>query len=143
MLKALRLPTDRDALVFGTSTGGKENDSNVRNRMLTPDVWEANSRLAEKGRLPIRTRPEGATTGARFTPHSFGRTYASLLYIEGRDPSFVKRVMGHKHAALSLTVYALMETVDEDVRARWRAFVATGSTDLRRRRRGAPRTQAP
>ena len=129
-LKALRRPTEPGVLVFGNAAGARDNDSNVRNRWLAKDVAEANRRLSAKGRLPIRTRPEGATAGARFTPHSFRRTFASLLFIEGRDPAYVMLVLGHTDAALSLGTYAKMRTVDENVRARWRAFVATGSADL-------------
>jgi integrase len=56
--------------VFGTGTGGKENPTNARRRMLAPAVGKANEALGANRQEPL---PE------RLTPHSLRGTFASLL----------------------------------------------------------------
>jgi integrase len=92
--RARRAP---EALVFGTSTGGKQSPTNVRRRVLAKAAELANDRLAERDAEPL---PEG------LTPHSLRRTFASLLYALGEAPPFVMAQMGHTNPNLALAIYA-------------------------------------
>jgi integrase len=96
-LAAPRRNVDRNALVFGTSTGAKQSPSNVRRRVLARAVERANERLADDDREPL---PEG------LTPHSLRRTFASLLYALGETPPRVMAEMGHTSPNLALAIYA-------------------------------------
>ena len=64
-------------LVFATSRGGPQNASNFPNRVLAGAVALANESRPESGDVPL----------PRLTPHSLRRTFASLLYALGHDPS--------------------------------------------------------
>jgi integrase len=86
-----------DALVFATGTGGRLNESNVRNRILSAAVKRANAKLLEGGIAPI---PAG------LTPHSLRRTFASILYALGRTPPEVMEQLGHTDPKLALRIYA-------------------------------------
>jgi integrase/recombinase XerC len=80
------VPQDQTAFVFGTSTGKKDNPSNVRNRLFANAIKSANERLAALGieQLgPVR-------------PHGLRRTYASLRMACGDDPVYVSRQLGHE-----------------------------------------------
>jgi integrase len=55
------------SLVFGTTTGGRQSETNVRRRILAPAVTSANGRRSADDLEPL---PEG------LTPHSLRRTYA-------------------------------------------------------------------
>lgn len=127
-LKARRGSPDRDALVFGTTRGGKESASNVRNRLLRPAAERASAALAEDGRDPL----------PRLTPHSLRRTYASVLVALGRDPAYVMAQLGHTDAAFTLKVYARVIGLRDGERDLLRALVgaeATTLADLDRARR--------
>jgi len=87
---------ERDALVFGTTTGGKESPSNVRNRLLRAAVERADTALVTRGRDRL---PE------RLTPHSLRHTFASLLVAFGEDPGYVMDQMGHTDPTFTLRVY--------------------------------------
>ena len=69
---------DRPALVFGTGTGGRQSETNVRRRILAPAVDHANAALGREGLEPL---PEG------LTPHSLRRTFASILVALREDLS--------------------------------------------------------
>jgi integrase len=86
-----------DALVFGTATGRRQGQSNVRRRVLARAVEVANERLATEGVEPL---PEGLEL------RSLRRTFASLLFAIGEAPPYVMRQCGHTSANLTLTVYA-------------------------------------
>lgn len=86
-----------DALVFGTSTGGRQSPTNVRRRLLAKAVEGANEQLARDQGEPL---PEG------LTPHSLRRTFASLLFAVGEAPPYVMAQMGHTTPTLTLTIYA-------------------------------------
>jgi integrase len=96
-LAADRKGDDPDALVFGTSTGGKLSRSNVRQRVLAPAVERATASLTKRGVAPL---PDG------LTPHALRRTYASLLYALGETPPRVMAQMGHTSPQLALAIYA-------------------------------------
>ncbi len=73
-LAAIRpLDADPDGYVFGTSTGGPQNPSNIRNRILAPAVDRASECLTRAGGAPL----------PHLTPHSCRRTFASVLYALG------------------------------------------------------------
>ncbi len=82
--------------MFPTSTGKRDNPSNVRNRFLANAVKRANATLAEEGGEPI----------ARVTPHALRRTFASPLLAAGADVPYVMAQLGHTDPKMSLGVYA-------------------------------------
>jgi integrase len=115
---------DPDGPMFPTSTGGRLNASNLRNRLLInepPDqdglrytsktikgervrvvrspsaVERANDKRAAEGKIPLPKK---------VTPHTLRRTYASLCFFAGRDPRYVMSQIGHADARLTLQVYA-------------------------------------
>jgi integrase len=96
-LAAERRSEDHDAYVFGTRTGGRQQPTNLRQRVLTPAVELANAQLLQGGYEPL---PIG------LTPHSLRRTFASLLYALGESPAHVMAQMGHASPNLALAIYA-------------------------------------
>ncbi|HEV2769359.1 MAG TPA: site-specific integrase, partial [Solirubrobacteraceae bacterium] len=94
---AVRTDRAADALVFGTSTGGKQSPTNIRRRVLAGAVERADEHLTGRGVEPL---PEG------LTPHSLRRTFASVLYALGEAPPFVMAQMGHTSPNLALSIYA-------------------------------------
>jgi integrase len=93
----VRSDADQDAYVFATSTGARQQATNLRQRVLAPAVEGANKQLAKRGAEPL---PSG------LTPHSLRRTFASLLYALGESPSYVMAQMGHTSPNLALAIYA-------------------------------------
>ena len=114
-LLALRVvaPDDPDAFVFGTSTGGCQNPSNVRTRTLARSIEKANARLEADELAPL---PE------RITPHSLRRTFASLLFALGRSAPDVMEQLGHTDPKLTLRVYARAMRRDRDDAAALRSL---------------------
>jgi integrase len=106
--------TSGSALVFATGTGGAQNPSNVRNRMLTGSVKLANERREQAGLGPL---PHG------LTPHSLRRTFISLLLAAGEDPPYVMRQVGHSDPKVTLGIYAQVMFRKDGERERLRAFV--------------------
>ena len=88
--------TGPDDLVFATSAGTERNRSNITRQILQPTIERANFELAKAGRARI----EGLTN------HSLRRTFASLLYHEGKSPRYVMKQLGHTEPALALAIYA-------------------------------------
>jgi integrase len=92
-----RIPhTKPGDFVFPTSTGKRDNPSNVRNRFLRPAVKLANADLPAAGREPI---PE-------VTLHSLRRTFISLLLAAGADVPYVMAQAGHTDPKMTLGLYA-------------------------------------
>jgi len=113
-LVAIRpLDANPDAYVFATSTGGRQNPSNIRNRILTPAVEGASLRLTRAGGSPL----------PHLTPHSCRRTFASVLYALGENPAIVMAEMGHTSPVLALRVYAQAMRRDKQENERLRALV--------------------
>jgi integrase len=83
-------------LVFPTSTGGHDNPSNIRTRVLTPAIIRANARLTQEKRPLI---PAGVT------PHSLRHTYCSLLIAQGEELSTVAAQMRHADLSTTLRIY--------------------------------------
>lgn len=94
-LKALRGGQPNE-FVFGTSTGGRENRSNVSQRILAPAVEGANRRLADQDEEPIR---DG------LTPHGLRHTYVSAMLALGVDVITVGGEVGHRDKASTLNRY--------------------------------------
>ena len=103
-----------NALVFATGTGGAQNPSNVRNRILAGSVKLANERREKAGLGPL---PKG------LTPHSLRRTFISLLLAAGDDPPYVMRQVGHSDPKVTLGIYAQVMLRKDGERERLRALV--------------------
>ncbi len=82
--------------MFGTSSGRPDTRSNVAKR-LRRAVKRANAKLADEQHTLIA---EG------LTPHSLRRTYASLLYLTGRDVRLRHAADGPHRPKLALRIYA-------------------------------------
>jgi integrase len=100
--------------VFATTTGGRQNPSNLRNRVLARAVTRANERLAEAGEVPL---PE------RLTPQKLRHTFASLLVALGIDPGSVMDQLGHTDPASTLRVYRHGMRRDQDSKDALRELV--------------------
>jgi integrase len=83
-------------LVFPTSTGKRDNPSNVRNRFLDSAAKLADVDLRAAGREPM---PD-------LTPHSLRRTFISLLLAAGADVPYVMAQAGHTDPKMTLGLYA-------------------------------------
>ncbi len=114
------------ALVFGTSTGGRQSATNVRRRVLAPAVKRASERLEAEGIEPLP---------GSLTPHSLRRTFASVLIALGEDPAYVIEQLGHTDPRLTLRLYAKAMGRRDGERERLRALVegyewaASGTND--------------
>ena len=106
--------------MFPTETGGQQNASNVRNRVLALSVERANQRLEERGLSPL---PDG------LTPHSMRRTFSSLLLAIGEDVPYVMGQVGHADPKVTLSIYAQVMFRGEGERERLEALV-NGSEPL-------------
>jgi integrase len=113
-----------DGPMFPTSTGGRLNASNLRNRPLINEpadkdglryalkaVGGQRMRVVRGASAVERTNDKRAAEGKiplpkRVTPHTLRRRYASLCFFAGRDPRYVMSQIGHADARLTLQVYA-------------------------------------
>ena len=108
-MKSLGRPVGQRAPMFPTSTGARQNPSNVRNRLLAPAVERANE-----------SRGDDAMTLPNVTPHSLRRTFASLALAAGRDPRWVMAQIGHTDARFTLSVYGqIVQRQREDRELIW------------------------
>jgi hypothetical protein len=80
--------TSADAYVIHTSTGRKQNPSNLRRDVLSKAVEAANVKLDQLGIAPI----------GRLTFHGLRRTYASLRCVCGDDIRYTADQLGHEDA---------------------------------------------
>jgi integrase len=113
-LKSCRGDLDPNGYVFGTARGGRQSESNVRQRILAPAIARANEALMKNGEAPL---PDG------ITPHSLRRTYASVLYALGEDATVVMGEMGHSDPKLALAIYAQAMRRDGGEKARLSTLV--------------------
>ncbi len=113
-LKAITSFSAKDDFVFPTETGGRQNPSNVRNRVLALSVKRANERLAERNLTPL---PEG------LTPHSMRRTFISLVLAIGEDVPYVMAQVGHADPKMTLSIYAQVMFRGEGEKERLEALV--------------------
>jgi integrase len=103
----------RDALVFGTSRGGKDSDSNVRRRLLALAVERATSRSKARARSSSPT----------LTPHGLRHTCASLLAVCDWHPHRAMTHMGHADARFTPNAYTKAMARTEGEREALRALV--------------------
>ncbi len=101
-------------LAFATTTGGKREKDNVRNRVLAPAVRRANLRLRERGLVEL---PDGLTL------HSLRHTCCSLMLAKGDEVPYVMAQLGHSDPAVTLGIYAHVMFREEGERERLRALV--------------------
>jgi integrase len=86
----------RDELVFATSSGRKENPTNVRRRLLAPAVKNANARLE---------KDEEQTIPERLTPHGLRHTFATVRLYLGEEAGYVADQMGHADPGFTYSRY--------------------------------------
>ena len=101
-----------DDLVFPTSKGRSRDRSNSRGRLRTI-LKRANATRARQELPPI----------AHVTNHTLRRTFASLMYEAGAQPTDVMAQMGHKSSKLALEVYAKRMNRERDTGKRMDALV--------------------
>jgi integrase len=101
-----------DDLVFPTMKGRPRDRSNSRGRLRTI-LKRANAARAKQELPPI----------AHLTNHTLRRTFASLMYEAGAQPTDVMAQMGHKSSKLALEVYAKRMNRERDTGARMDALV--------------------
>jgi integrase len=101
-----------DDLVFPTTRGRQRDRSNSRGRLRTI-LKRANAARAKQELAPI----------VHVTNHTLRRTFASLMYEAGAQPTDVMAAMGHKSAKLALEVYARKMQRDHETARRMEALV--------------------
>jgi integrase len=84
------------ALLFPTATGGRRDKDNLRNRIVGPVVRRANEILGKQGKPELR----------KITPHSFRRTFMSLMLAVGENPRDVMAWGGHSDPNVTMRIYA-------------------------------------
>ncbi len=112
--KASRRSTLASGLVFATASGGRINDSNVRNRVLAPAI--------ERAAVALEADGLGALP-PRLSPHGLRHLFASLLVALGEDPRFVMEQLGHTTPGFTLRLYAHSMRRDDGDLARLRELV--------------------
>jgi integrase len=120
-LKAKARRTAPSDLVFGTSTGARQSESNIRTRVLAPSVRLANERLELAGEVPM----------PRLHPHALRHTYASVLAALGEDPRSVMAQIGHTTPTFTFTAYAHAMRRDEAWREALRRLVGLSDQAVR------------
>lgn len=80
---------------MATSTGRKQNPSNLRRDVLAPAVEAATAKLAKDGIAPLEA----------ITFHSLRRTYASLRCACGDDVRYTAGQLGHGDPRFTLKTY--------------------------------------
>lgn len=94
-----------DDAVFLTRRGTRQTPGNVRSKIVAPALERANEMLAERGQPTI----------AHCTPHTFRRTFASILAELGVNPRRAMRLLGHTDPALTMRVYQQALEMNEQV----------------------------
>lgn len=103
------------AFMFPTSTGGRQNRHNARNRIFDRAVERANKRLIEAALTPL---PEG------LTPHCLRRTCISLRVAMGEDIAYVAEQVGHADTSITHKVYVRVMRLDDKSREALKRLVA-------------------
>ena len=101
-----------DEIIFPTKRGRPRDRSNSRGRLRTI-LKRANMKRAEQGLAPI----------IHVTNHTFRRTFASLMYEAGAQPTDVMQQIGHKSSKLALEVYAKRMNRQRDTGSRMDALL--------------------
>lgn len=117
--KAGRRELSATDFVFATASGARQNQANVRNRMLARSIEIANQIRNKEGRSEL---PSG------LTPHSLRRTYISLTLAIGEEVPFVMQQVGHVDPKVTLGIYARVMFRKDGERERLKALVTGNST---------------
>jgi integrase len=83
-------------LMFPTATGGRRDKDNLNKRIVAPVVKRTNQMLRQRGMAELR----------KITPHSFRRTFMSLMFAVGQNPRDVMAWAGHEDPTVTLRIYA-------------------------------------
>ncbi len=105
-----------EAPAFSTRTGKRRERNNVQKRVVQPVLKRANELRAGRGQAPIV---------ASVTPHTFRRTYITIMLAAGFDLPYVQDQVGHVDPTTTLAIYArVIRRPDRDaVRAELRALL--------------------
>jgi integrase len=104
--RASRPAAPMDAPAFPTRTGTRRDRSNVLQRVVQPVLARANEIRAARDEAPILVH---------VTPHTFRRTYISLMVAAGFDLAYVQAQVGHVDPSTTLAIYAqVMARRDRD-----------------------------
>ena len=99
-------------LVFPTSSGSRRDEDNARERVIRPVVTHADS--CSPG--AAAHLPEGVSA------HKLRHTFASILFVRGKDPPYVMGQLGHTDPAFTLRVYAHAMRREEGEKERLKAL---------------------
>jgi integrase len=105
-----------DEPAYPTRTGNRRDRNNVNARIIAPVVKHANALRAKRHQPDIR---------AHVTPHTFRRTYITIMLAAGFDLPYVQDQVGHLDPTTTLAIYAkVIRRPDRDaVRAEMRALL--------------------
>ncbi len=105
-----------DSPAYPTSTGKRRDRNNVNARVIASVVRRANALRAARHEPPIR---------AHVTPHTFRRTYITIMLAAGFDLPYIQDQVGHVDPTTTLAIYAkVIRRPDRDtVRAEMRALL--------------------
>jgi integrase len=95
--------SDPEALLFPTATGRKRTHGNLRQRVITPALAEAN-RFREQRKLTALPK--------NLTPHSCRRSFAALMLADNRPVPMVQYEIGHADARTTLNIYTQVVNTD-------------------------------
>jgi integrase len=85
-----------DEPAFVTRRGGMRDPHNLRRRVVDPVLVLANEMLESVSRPSLQS----------ITPHSFRRTFISLMLAAGENPRDVMEWVGHADPGLTMSIYA-------------------------------------
>jgi integrase len=105
-----------DEPAYPTRTGTRRDRNNVNARVVAPVLKRANALRTDRRQPPIR---------AHVTPHTFRRTYTTIMLAAGFDVPYVQDQVGHVDPTTTLAIYArVIRRPDRDqVRAEMRALL--------------------
>ena len=105
-----------DKPAYPTSTGSRRDRNNVNARLIASVLRHANALRAARHEPPIR---------AHVTPHTFRRTYITIMLAAGFDLPYVQDQVAHLDPSTTLAIYAkVIRRPDRDaVRAEMRALL--------------------
>jgi integrase len=105
-----------DRPAYPTTRGTRRDRNNVNKRIIAPVVAHANTLRASRQQPPIR---------AHVTPHTFRRTYITIMLAAGFDVPYVQDQVGHLDPTTTLAMYArVIRRPDSDaVRTEMRALL--------------------
>lgn len=105
-----------DKPAYPTNTDSRRDRNNVNARIIAPVVRNANALRVSRHEPPIR---------AHVTPHTFRRTYITIMLAAGFDLPYVQDQVGHLDPSTTLAIYAkVIRRPDSDaVRAEMRALL--------------------